>query len=52
LAEFEETRGDEAAAAGSFNQAREVVDYITENAGELREIFLARPDVEAILASN
>ena len=31
------------------DEARKVVDYIVEHAGEMRELFLAWPDVQAVL---
>jgi tetratricopeptide (TPR) repeat protein len=49
LAEVEEDYGDAEAAGRLREQAREVVCYISEHAGELQETFLARSDVQSIL---
>ena len=49
LADVEEACGDKTAAGGFLDQAREVVNYITEYASELREPFLAWPEVQAML---
>lgn len=49
LADVEEACGN-ADTAGRFrDEARQVVGYIVEHAGELREVFLARPDVARLL---
>ena len=45
----ERASGNEAAAERLIKQAREVVNYIAEHAGEMRATFLARPDVQAVL---
>jgi tetratricopeptide (TPR) repeat protein len=52
LSELEEGWGDRAAAQRLNDQAREVIDYIAENAGELRDTFLAQPAVAAVLAER
>ena len=49
LAEVEEACGSTDAAVDFLNQAQQVVDYIAEHAGELREMFLAWPEVQAVL---
>ena len=48
-AEVEEAYGDAEAAGKLCDQARAVVADIAEHAGELRETFLARPDVVSLL---
>ena len=48
LAEVEETCGDVEAAGRPRDEAREVVDYIAEHAGELRETFLDRPEIQLL----
>jgi tetratricopeptide (TPR) repeat protein len=50
LSELEEGRGDRAAAKKLRSQAREVIEYIAENAGELRGSFLAQPEVTQVLS--
>jgi ATP/maltotriose-dependent transcriptional regulator MalT len=52
LAEMEQERGDRGAAKAFQDQAREVIDYIAEHAGELRDSFLAQPEVAAVLAAR
>jgi hypothetical protein len=52
LSELEEGCGDKEAAKKLRSQAREVIEYIAENAGELRDAFLAQPAVAAILAER
>jgi hypothetical protein len=49
LADLEESRGNEAAAGELLEQAHEVVDYIAEHAGELREMFLTSAEVQNVL---
>jgi tetratricopeptide (TPR) repeat protein len=49
LADVEESCGDAAAAKRLREQARNVVSYIAEHAGELRATFLARPAVAQLL---
>ncbi|HEX6386636.1 MAG TPA: AAA family ATPase [Anaerolineae bacterium] len=49
LAEVEEGCGDAEPAERLRDEAREVVGYIVEHAGELRETFLERPEVVALL---
>ena len=48
LAEVEEAGGDANAADTLRAEAREVVCYIAEHAGELRGTFLARPEVHSL----
>ncbi|MDX1415301.1 MAG: AAA family ATPase [Candidatus Promineifilaceae bacterium] len=50
LSEVERARGDVAAADRSLNQARETVKYIAMHAGDLRETFLSRPQVQVVLS--
>jgi predicted ATPase/class 3 adenylate cyclase len=54
LAEFEDQRGDAAAAAELRVQAREIVDYIADHTGseKLRASFLVLPDVSALVATG
>jgi tetratricopeptide (TPR) repeat protein len=54
LAEFEDWRGNAAAAGELRGRAREIIDYIAAHAGdeELRASFLSQPEVAALLASN
>jgi tetratricopeptide (TPR) repeat protein len=49
LAEVEAACGDGETAERLRDEAREVVGYIVEHAGELRERFLERPDVVSLL---
>jgi tetratricopeptide (TPR) repeat protein len=49
LAEVEEACGDVETAERLRDEAREAVSYIVEHAGELRETFLARPEVVSLL---
>jgi predicted negative regulator of RcsB-dependent stress response len=49
LAEVEETCSDAAAAGKLRDQARAVVGYIAEHAGELRDVFLGQPAVAELL---
>jgi tetratricopeptide (TPR) repeat protein len=49
LAQVEETCGDQDTAERLRDEAREVVGYIVEHAGELRETFLAQPEVQVVL---
>jgi tetratricopeptide (TPR) repeat protein len=49
LAEVEEACGDVETAERLRDEAREVVGYIVEHAGELRERFLERPEVVSLL---
>jgi hypothetical protein len=51
LAEVEEACGDADAAGRLRDRAREVVTYIIEHAGELRETFLERPAVAQLLGT-
>ena len=48
LANVEEACDDAETAESLHNQAREVVRYIVEHAGELRETFLAQPKVHSL----
>lgn len=48
LAEVEETCGDVEAAGKLRDEAREVVGYIAEHAGELRESFLEQPEIQSL----
>ena len=48
-AEVEEACGNPETSERVCDEARKVVSYIVEHAGELRETFLARPDVQAVL---
>jgi hypothetical protein len=50
LAEVEEACGDAETAERLRDEARKVVSYIVEHAGELRGTFLAGPDVQAVLS--
>jgi DNA-binding SARP family transcriptional activator/tetratricopeptide (TPR) repeat protein len=52
LSELEGGYGDREAAKKLYEQAREVIEYIAENAGELRDSFLAQPAVAAVLAEH
>jgi tetratricopeptide (TPR) repeat protein len=52
LSELEEGCGDREAAKKLNDQAREVIETIAENAGELRDAFLAQPAVARILSEN
>jgi DNA-binding SARP family transcriptional activator len=49
LADVEDACGNAVAAENLRDEAREAVSYIAEHAGELRESFLARPEVQAVL---
>ena len=51
LAEVEEACGDAQAADRLRAEAREVVAYIVEHAGELRETFLERPQIQSLLGA-
>jgi tetratricopeptide (TPR) repeat protein len=48
LAEVEEACGDGETAERLRDEAREVVGYIVEHVGELRETFLERPEVKSL----
>jgi hypothetical protein len=50
LAEVVEACGDAETAERLRDEARKVVSYIVEHAGELRGTFLARPNVQAVLS--
>jgi DNA-binding SARP family transcriptional activator/tetratricopeptide (TPR) repeat protein len=52
LSELEEGCGNRQAAKKHNDQAREVIETIAENAGELRNTFLAQPAVAAVLAEH
>ncbi|MDX1418210.1 MAG: hypothetical protein R3293_28680, partial [Candidatus Promineifilaceae bacterium] len=52
LSALEEAHGDRETAEQDRDEAREVIAYIAENAGELRESFLAQPAVAAVLAER
>ncbi|MGD8806621.1 MAG: AAA family ATPase [Chloroflexota bacterium] len=49
LAEVEDACGNTELAERVRERAREVVSFIAEHAGEMRESFLARPEVQAVL---
>jgi hypothetical protein len=49
MANVEEACGDADAAERLRDEARTVVADIAEHAGEMREMFLARPDVVSLL---
>ncbi|MFN2188633.1 MAG: AAA family ATPase [Candidatus Promineifilaceae bacterium] len=49
LAEVADARDDTAEAARLRSRARAVINAIVDDAGELRESFLARPEVQAVL---
>jgi tetratricopeptide (TPR) repeat protein len=48
LANLTAKEGDEETADSLRQQAREIIQYIAEHAGELRETFLARPEVHSL----
>jgi tetratricopeptide (TPR) repeat protein len=48
LANLTAKEGDEETADSLRQQAREIIQYIAEQAGELRETFLARPEVHSL----
>jgi tetratricopeptide (TPR) repeat protein len=52
LAEVEVACGDGETAERLRDEAREVVGYILEHAGEMRETFLARPEVAQLLGKT
>jgi tetratricopeptide (TPR) repeat protein len=52
LSELEGACGDREAAKKLRDQAREVIEYIADYAGELRDAFLAQPAVAAVLSER
>ena len=52
LAEVEAACGDTHAAGKLRDEAREVVGYIAEHAGDLHDTFVARPAVQALLGES
>ena len=50
LADVEEASGRIDAAEELREEARKIIGYIVEHAGELRETFLARPEVQSVLS--
>jgi hypothetical protein len=52
LAEVEDACGDADTAERLRNEAREVVGYVAEHAGELRAVFLDQPEVAQLLAGT
>jgi tetratricopeptide (TPR) repeat protein len=48
LADVEEAFGDIEAAGRLRDEAREVVGYIAEHAGELRESFMEQPEIQSL----
>jgi DNA-binding SARP family transcriptional activator len=52
LADVEEAFGDIEAADRLRDEAREVVDYIAEHAGKIRDVFLGQPAVAQLLGKS
>lgn len=55
LSEIEQLRGDKVEAARLLDQAREIINYIADQAGDeegLRAAFLAHPSVEQVMVGH
>jgi hypothetical protein len=52
LSELEQAYGDRNAAEQFRDQARDVVEYIADHAGALRDVFLAQPEVVQLLGKT